>query len=678
MASTFTSANTQYTIPDNAQLFTDLNGGDSVYYRQGNNLYDINLSQLGMQQLQAQNPTANFQLNGPSGDAQRAAGIAYLKDQLGIDVGSLSQYNLADAIQSIDSSGGSRSSMDFNSFKNLISSPTVTGSSNIDIRSQTGGSTSNQTITTPSGAQVTVPTANSKVPASGATPQGVTAVTNNGGNQPAQAPTGQNTSATVLTPPSVVLQPGSADAANVGKLQDYLVSLGLMNPQDLLNGGRGIYGPKTTAAVAALQSALGVDNSTGVGYFGPKTISALASAQGNKASGSSASSTETANTGTPTTPNTANGLSPMQNVQDVYTKLYADSGLSTIKSQYEATLKQQQDLTNEMNDKIAAVRSNPWYSQSEADRLAKNIQDKYSVKLDTLSHFATLYETMYKDGLDEIQFRVGLAEKDIQRAFDAAQKRQDALDKLAQADIHPGTVNGHSVLIDYRTKQVVADFGPEKASTGGQPVSGYNGEFAATIKLAAQQGGTNDQRAQMERNLQEFIANRDYASAYASIVDATARGLTGPSKTDFQQRTVQLETTAALKNALQALADAGYNTNLLTGTANNIQTKLGVLSTDPKYAAVANQVNLAFQDYRQKMTGAAFGQKESSEYASVLPSASNTLALNLAKIQGLDNYLNSVSDGYIKQIVGQGGIEIKAYANGATQASTYNGIVLPN
>ncbi|MEK7180139.1 MAG: peptidoglycan-binding domain-containing protein [Patescibacteria group bacterium] len=75
--------------------------------------------------------------------------------------------------------------------------------------------------------------------------------------------------------PTSNLQPGMR-GAEVKKLQDYLVSQGLMT-QAQVNTGYGIYGPQTTAAVKDLQSKLGVDNSTGAGYFGPRTIKSLSS-----------------------------------------------------------------------------------------------------------------------------------------------------------------------------------------------------------------------------------------------------------------------------------------------------------------------------------------------------------------------------------------------------------------
>lgn len=207
------------------------------------------------------------------------------------------------------------------------------------------------------------------------------------------------------------------------------------------------------------------------------------------------------------------------------------------------------------------------------------------------------------------------------------------------------------------------------AELNGNGTVGYNGDFAATVSLAANTGGTNAQRTQIQTNLQNFLANKDYKSAYAQVLQATGNGLTGTAKTDFNNRNSQLGVTQDLKTALQSLKDAGYDTNKLTGSADHIGTTLGLLAVDPKYAAVANQADLAFQNYRQAMTGAAFGAKESSEYASVLPGKGNTFSLNMTKIDGLDNYLNSVVDSYTGQIVGQGGKEIRQYAQGATPAA---------
>lgn len=101
---------------------------------------------------------------------------------------------------------------------------------------------------------------------------GVTTVAPIAAPTPTTASPAQNVAA-----PTTALQPGSSDSANVTALQNYLVANGYMTQQQM-NTGPGTYGPATTAAVAALQKKLGVDNSTGVGYYGPKTQAAIAAA----------------------------------------------------------------------------------------------------------------------------------------------------------------------------------------------------------------------------------------------------------------------------------------------------------------------------------------------------------------------------------------------------------------
>jgi peptidoglycan hydrolase-like protein with peptidoglycan-binding domain len=96
-------------------------------------------------------------------------------------------------------------------------------------------------------------------------------------------------------PPTTNLQPGQT-GPEVKKLQDFLVSKGLMTPQQVATGP-GIYGPQTTAAVKKFQEQNGVDNTTGPGYWGPKTIKAASGASAITGAGN-ASSMPTGNTDT--------------------------------------------------------------------------------------------------------------------------------------------------------------------------------------------------------------------------------------------------------------------------------------------------------------------------------------------------------------------------------------------
>lgn len=64
------------------------------------------------------------------------------------------------------------------------------------------------------------------------------------------------------------LGPGSTDSASVTALQQALVSAGYMRPDEMATGP-GIYGPKTTAAVAKWQAENGINTQGNPGWFGP-------------------------------------------------------------------------------------------------------------------------------------------------------------------------------------------------------------------------------------------------------------------------------------------------------------------------------------------------------------------------------------------------------------------------
>lgn len=89
--------------------------------------------------------------------------------------------------------------------------------------------------------------------------------------QPTQAPYTQNLPPTMI--PQSNLAPGST-GQDVQALQAYLVQQGYLTPEQV-STGPGIYGPQTTAAVAAMQRDLGINAGTNAGFYGPQTQSAL-------------------------------------------------------------------------------------------------------------------------------------------------------------------------------------------------------------------------------------------------------------------------------------------------------------------------------------------------------------------------------------------------------------------
>lgn len=191
---------------------------------------------------------------------------------------------------------------------------------------------------------------------------------------------------------------------------------------------------------------------------------------------------QTAQTGAPA-PLTDTGKTPFQNVMDTYTQAYQQLGIGDIKSRYTDVLKEQDQIQQELNDKIADVNNNPWLSSASRTDEINKLKDKYTPRLDLATHQAQLYDSLIKEGEQTAQFLVGHVETDTQNAIDTAQKKQDALDKLAQQDIHPADVNGRAVLVDYKTKKIVADLGPSKSGSGTSGGTGTGGDVGGYSTL---------------------------------------------------------------------------------------------------------------------------------------------------------------------------------------------------
>lgn len=153
------------------------------------------------------------------------------------------------------------------------------------------------------------------------------------------------------------------------------------------------------------------------------------------------------------------GLDPIQKQVKMYTDAYQALGLNTIKQQFDDYTKQQKDLTDEMNQKIADTQNNPWLSQSVSDRTVKRIKDSYATKLDSLTNLLTLTDSMYKQGQAQVDHMVSDANADIKATNDLAQKQIDAANALAK-DNQVVSTGGRELLVNKETGKTIADLGP--------------------------------------------------------------------------------------------------------------------------------------------------------------------------------------------------------------------------
>lgn len=294
-----------------------------------------------------------------------------------------------------------------------------------------------------------------------------TTQTTGGAPAPSSTPAGST-----KAPPAVSLQPGSTDTAAVKQLQDYLVSKNLLTEGQKATG-YGTYGPQTTKAVLDLQKQLGVDYnaSGGGGIFGPKTLAAVQKAeqeaQANAGTGTTNPSGVTTNP-TPTiqpTDSSNDPSDPTKGMNPVQRQIYLNQefskqvGLPDIKAQFDKVMQDQKDLAKEQQDKIDNINNNPWLSEGIRVKSIQKVQDSYKAQFDTLSHFETLYDSLYKSGQAQVEHMTTGAEADIAATNKLAQDQMNAAYALAKDNVVVST-GGRELLINKVTGKVVADLGP--------------------------------------------------------------------------------------------------------------------------------------------------------------------------------------------------------------------------
>jgi len=216
-----------------------------------------------------------------------------------------------------------------------------------------------------------------------------------------------------------------------------------------------------------------------------------------------------------------------------------------------------------------------------------------------------------------------------------------------------------------------------KTGTGtsetGQAFASGNVPFQSTIENAASLEGTNAGVARTQKELANLATVGDYKGLLIRVQNQAKKGMASVDKVEVTKAEKQVKAADRMAKALQDFEAAGGDMGYFKGKTDKIATRLGQLATDPKFKALATELTAAFQQYRQDMTGAAFGAAESADYATVVPTADKNLNLNYAVIQGLKNYMQGKVDDAYSTSLGEGYQNIKGLAESGGQKSNLGG-----
>jgi hypothetical protein len=149
--------------------------------------------------------------------------------------------------------------------------------------------------------------------------------------------------------------------------------------------------------------------------------------------------------------------------------------------------------------------------------------------------------------------------------------------------------------------------------------------FIGTINRLAEQGNTNE----VKRMIRLAAIEGELADDKRQI---TGRGDAAASLD-------------SIRDGLRKLKAAGVNTNILTGSVEDVARKLGT-SSDPRLVRISTQIRDAFITYRRALTGVAFGPEEGRDYEKLFPNYHNQLPVNEAILDGLSDGFKSRDRAY--------------------------------
>ena len=182
------------------------------------------------------------------------------------------------------------------------------------------------------------------------------------------------------------------------------------------------------------------------------------------------------------------------------------------------------------------------------------------------------------------------------------------------------------------------------------PGGGEASVYKTALSIASM-GLPENQRKENVKRLNNYLKSGDQKSARELIIRTAFAGQTGTQKEDTIKRQNAIESLTVVQDALNQYVAKTGDTNILKGSLQDFQQKLGTAG-DPELAAVANKVTLALQIYRNSVTGAAWGEQETAEYKKIFPDYKNTSKLNNALIDSMKSTLNSFQEGTLSAYIG--------------------------
>lgn len=206
---------------------------------------------------------------------------------------------------------------------------------------------------------------------------------------------------------------------------------------------------------------------------------------------------------------------------------------------------------------------------------------------------------------------------------------------------------------DDNNKAIIAKAGA--TITGIAP--GSEVPFQATIDSAINSAPQSSRNA-LKSELYSLAQRGDYVSLLNRVEQNTKTQLTAENRTKLENAQIALPYLTELNQKLKQYEKMGGDMGFIKGTEGNIANKFGQYASDPTkdkdFQVIAAQLQRLFQEYRLEMTGAAFSDAESREYAALMPTSNKNLNLNFALLTALKNSKEARADASFSTLLPSG------------------------
>lgn len=168
---------------------------------------------------------------------------------------------------------------------------------------------------------------------------------------------------------------------------------------------------------------------------------------------------------------------------------------------------------------------------------------------------------------------------------------------------------------------------------------------------------SRDRRAFYGNIMNNQIAKGDIEGVKNTVMQAAIEGEDVATQKQVQGRISAIQALEDIKTALAAVKASGADTNILTGTIEDVVRKLGT-TTDPKLVAVKSRVELALNAYTLAMSGVQFSIKEQEMYRQTYPGYKSTVDVNDALTGTLLDVFKTQNRLFWEQKLGKGGAQL--------------------